>query len=144
MKSPVTTRYLNGFAEACLLVAEQGNADGHDRHLNKSQRACKEALKQGKAYGPGLPEAMMLRGRYEWLKGDHSAAEKWWQESRALAEAMDLRFDLGRTLLEMGQRLRNIDLLRQAATIFAETNSRWELAKVDEILVDLNSESNAS
>jgi hypothetical protein len=139
MKSPVTTRYRNGLAEAYLLAAEDSDEDQRNRYLKNAQSACKEALKQGKAYVPGMPEAMMLRGRYEWLNGDHAAAKKWWQDSRVLADQKNLRFDLGRTLMEMGQRLGDIGLLEQAESIFVETNSEWELARVKEIVIDLNS-----
>jgi tetratricopeptide (TPR) repeat protein len=140
LKSPVTTRYRNGLAEALLMGAEKSEEEERDDYLKRARRACKEALKQGSAYPPGKPEAMMLRGRYEWLRGKQLAAEKWWQRSLNLAEKMNVRFDLGRTLLEMGQRLPDAGYLDRAVAIFTETNSQWELAKAQENLINLDSE----
>jgi class 3 adenylate cyclase/tetratricopeptide (TPR) repeat protein len=139
MNSPVTTRYRNGLAEAYLIAAE--GSDGHERNdwLKKAGRACSQALKQGKVYPPGMPEAMMHRGRYEWLKGKPAAAEKWWRRSLALAEDMNVPFHVARTHLEMGQRLDDVMHLERAVSIFAEIDSQWELAKAREKLAEIES-----
>ncbi len=133
MKSPVITRSRNGLAEAYLLAAEQSDKNDNGDWLKKAERACRDALKQGQAYPPGAPEAMMLRGRYEWLRGKHAAAQKWWQRSQDMAEELNVRYDLGRTLLEMGQRLNECEYLERAEIIFTETGSAWELVRVREI-----------
>jgi len=134
MKSPVLTRFRNGLVEAYLIVAEhRDDAEGAD-WLKKAGKACKVALKQGKVYPPGLPEAMMLNGRYDWLRGKHTVAEKWWQRSLALAENMGVRYDLARTLLEMGQRLGERAYIERAKTIFTEMGAQWDLARVQEVL----------
>lgn len=58
MRSPTLTRFRNGFAEACLLAAEQNDETERGSWLKKAKSACQVALKQGKAYRPGLPEEM--------------------------------------------------------------------------------------
>jgi hypothetical protein len=122
------------------LIAAEGS-DGHERNdwLKKAGRACSQALKQGKVYPPGMPEAMMHRGRYEWLKGKPAAAEKWWRRSLALAEDMNVPFHVARTHLEMGQRLDDVMHLERAVSIFAEIDSQWELAKAREKLAEIES-----
>jgi tetratricopeptide (TPR) repeat protein len=134
MKSPVITRFRNGLAEAYLLAVEQRDKNEKMDWLKKAGRACQDALKQGKAYPPGTPEAMMLRGRYEWLRGRHTSARKWWQRSLGLAEGMDLRYDLGRTQLEIGERFNEREHLERAETLFTETVSEWELARARELM----------
>jgi tetratricopeptide (TPR) repeat protein len=134
MKSPVITRFRNGLAEAYLLAVEQRDKNEKKDWLKKAGRACQDALKQGKAYPPGTPEAMMLRGRYEWLRGRHTSARKWLQRSLVLAEGMNLRYDLGRTQLEIGERFNEREYLERAEILFTETVSEWEMARVRELM----------
>jgi hypothetical protein len=72
---------------------------------------------------------MMLRGRYEWLRGRPAVAEKWWRQSLELAERIGVCYDLGRTLLEMGRRMGNHSHLERAKALFAELGSEWDLAR---------------
>jgi tetratricopeptide (TPR) repeat protein len=126
---PVCTRFLNGTAEALLATAEQSDADAKTSTLLRAKVACRKALAQGKLYPPGMPEAMMLRGRYEWLCGKRAGAYAWWKRSAALAEKMDVRYDLARTIFEMGHRLKNREHLERARSIFAEIGAEWDLSK---------------
>ena len=116
------------------MAAEHNDDTESEAWLKKARQACKVALKQGKVYPPGLPEALMLRGRYDWLRGKHKAAEKWWQHSLALAENMGVRYDLGRTLLEIGERLGERAYIERAEAIFTKCGAQWDLAKAQEAL----------
>lgn len=71
----------------------------------------------------------MLCGRLAWLKGDRRAAAAWWADSRQLAGQMNVRFDLGRTLLDSGRYLQDSTALSQAIAIFEATDSAWELGQ---------------
>jgi tetratricopeptide (TPR) repeat protein len=122
----------NGLAEAYLLAAEQSDKTEKADWLKKAKLACRAALKQGKAARGGLPEAMMLQGRYEWLMGKPAAAQKWWGRSLALAEERGQRYDLGLTYLEMGQRLGERAHLERARAIFTKVGAEWDLARVRE------------
>jgi hypothetical protein len=126
------TRFINGLAETYLLLAEQGSGSGKAEWLKKAGPACAEALRQGKAYLPGMPEAMMMRGRYEWLRGKRALAEKWWQRSRTLAEESGLPYDLARTLFEIGWRTGDRGRLQRAKSLFVEMGAQWDLARVRE------------
>jgi hypothetical protein len=79
-----------------------------------------------------MPEAMMLRGRLEWLRGRRSLAEKWWQRSRALAEETGVPYELARTFFEIGLRTRNREQLESAEKLFLEMEAQWDLARVRE------------
>jgi tetratricopeptide (TPR) repeat protein len=129
MKSPVITRFRNGLVEAYLMAA--GRSAGAERAgwLKKARRACSDALRQAKAYPPGKAEAMMLRGNYEWLKGKQTAAKDWWQRSLTLAETMEVRYNLARTHLAMGQYLGERAHLEKAEAIFSEIGAAWDLAQ---------------
>jgi tetratricopeptide (TPR) repeat protein len=124
----------NGLAEAYLLAAEQRDKTERADWLKRARRACKDALKQSKAFRPMLPEAMRLQGTHEWLSGKPAAAQKWWQRSLALAEEMGQRYDLGVTHLEMGQRLGERAHLEHAEAILAEIGAEWDLARAREAL----------
>jgi hypothetical protein len=97
--------------------------------LRKAGRACQVALKQGKLFRPGLPEAQRLQGRYEWLRGRRSQARQWWQRSLRATEAMGLPYDEGMLYLEMGKRLGERAHLEKAAEIFAAIGAEYDLAK---------------
>jgi class 3 adenylate cyclase/tetratricopeptide (TPR) repeat protein len=112
--------FWNSLAEACLLAAEQGDESDRAGWLEKAGRACQDGLRQGKAYRGVMPEAMRLRGTYEWLRGRPKAAQKWWRRGLALAEEMGQRHDLGLTHLEMGRRLGERTHLERAAAILDE------------------------
>jgi hypothetical protein len=77
---------------------------------------------------------MRLQGTYESLRGKPAAAQKWWQRSLAPAEEMGFRYDLGRTHLEMGQRLGKRAHLERAEAIFAKIGAEWDLARAREAL----------
>jgi tetratricopeptide (TPR) repeat protein len=124
----------NGLVGAYLLAAEQSGKNERENWLKKAGRSCREALREGKKYRIGLAEAMRLKGTYEWLKGKPVVAQKWWQQSLAVAEEIGMRHELGLTYLEMGQRLKDRAHLEKAESIFAEIGAEWDLAKVQEAL----------
>ena len=50
----------------------------------------------------------------------------------ALAENMEVRYDLARTLLEIGGRLGERKYLERAEAIFTEIGAQWDLARAQE------------
>jgi class 3 adenylate cyclase/tetratricopeptide (TPR) repeat protein len=128
------TPFRNGLAEAHLLTAEQSHKTEKTGWMKKARRSCQDALKRGKAFRPGLPEAMRLQGTYKWLRDKPAAARKWWQCSLALAEKQGQPYDLGTTHLEIGRRLGDRTHLEQAEAIFAEIGAEWDLARAREAL----------
>jgi len=80
------------------------------------------------------PAAMCPQGTYEWLRGEPSAAQKWWQKSLAEAERIGLKYDIGMIHLEMGKRLGDRVYLEKAEVIFAEIGPELDLSKARELL----------
>ncbi len=70
MKRYIASAFLhNGLAEVCLSAGERSAGGERAMWLKESKRRCDEALKSSKAhFRPLLPEAMRLKGTYEWLK----------------------------------------------------------------------------
>lgn len=136
-KSPVTTRYKNGRLEGLLILAEQAASQDVNAWMVKAREAASTALAQGKVYPPGMPEAMMLHGRLSWLQGDEGQARKWWERSLPMAEEMELKWDLARTLSEIGHRTGDKEQLDRAIDIFTQTDSLWELEKAQKIRSNL-------
>ena len=59
----------NGLAEACLSAGERSVGGEKAIWLKESKRRCDDALKSSRAlFRPLLPEAMRLKGTYEWLE----------------------------------------------------------------------------
>lgn len=117
-----------------LAAAEQGAGADKEEYLRGARRACKEVFRSAKVYRYCLPEAMMLQGRYEWIRGEPSSAREWWEKSIKTAEEMGARYDLGTTHLEMGRRLKDRDHLKQAEAIFAEIGAEFDLAQTRDVL----------
>jgi tetratricopeptide (TPR) repeat protein len=128
------THLVHGQAETYLLQAEQASPSEKEEWLQKANRACQAALKQVKAFRPGAPEAMLLRGRYEGLRGKPEAARQWWNKSLAEAERIGMRYEAGMTHLEIGQRQGERAHLEKAEAIFAEIGAELDLAKARELL----------
>jgi tetratricopeptide (TPR) repeat protein len=124
----------NGMAEAYLLAAEQGVGAEKAGWLTKARDACREALKQGKAFRRELPLAMMLQGRFEYVRGKPAAAQRWCQRSLALAKQMEQIYDVGRVHLEIGRRLGQRSHLERAEAIFSNLGAAWDLARTREAL----------
>lgn len=125
---------LNGLAETYLFVFEHGELSEKSAWLNKAKRACRNAAKTSSVCQPLVPKAMRLQGAYEWLSGNPTAAQKWWQKSLAEAERMNLRYDIGEIHLEMGTRLGERVHLEKAESIFAEIGAELELVRTRELL----------
>ncbi len=130
--SDVTT--LNNMAETYLWLAEQGGELQKNMSLKKAKSTCHAALREGAKMHPKLPKAMRLQGTYEWLRGKHAAAQKWWQKSLTEAERMGLQYDVGMVHLEMGQRLGERAHMEQAEAISAEIGAELDLAKAREFM----------
>jgi hypothetical protein len=127
-------RFLNAMAGAYLVAVERDDEGSRADWLERARSACHAALKQSKGYRAGRPEAMRLRGTYEWLMGQPGAARRWWRRSRELADAMGHRYDRALTDLEMGARLGDEVLLQRAADRLDEIGAGWHVARAQRLL----------
>ena len=136
MKHYFVSAFLHsGLAEACLSRAESGSAGERGVWLKESKRRCDGALKSSKAlFRPLLPEAMLLKGTYEWLRNRPSAAEKWWNTSLNLADQMGMPYHSGLAHLEIGRRLKKRAHLEQAERFFRQVGAEWDLAETQRLL----------
>ncbi len=100
----VLTNLMHNLAEAYLVFAERQENDKAD-WMRKARHACKLAMKAGKGARAKLPEAMLLQGRYLWIKGSAKAARKLWLRGQGLAEGMDMPYERGMIHREIGTRL---------------------------------------
>jgi tetratricopeptide (TPR) repeat protein len=143
LKGMVSVSLRNNLASLYLLFAERSVKSEKTEWMGRARIACNKALKQGRAYRFGLPEAIRLKGTYEWLSGKSVAAEKWWQRSLSLGEELGMRPDLAMTCLEMGSRLKDRAPLERAAVIFAEIGAEWDLAQAQKLLQLYDASSNS-
>jgi hypothetical protein len=116
-------------AEVYLVIAE--NSTGADRQawLKKAEQACDAAIKTSRSGIYILPEALLLRGRHNWLTGKKSAALKDWQHSLEQSGKLKNWHMQGRAHLEIGQRLADRTHLETAEQILAEIGAEWDLAR---------------
>jgi class 3 adenylate cyclase/tetratricopeptide (TPR) repeat protein len=119
----------NGLAGTYLLAAEQSDPQERNAWLKKAGHACRAALKWGKLLRPGMPEALRLKGRHEWLRGNTAQARRWWQKSLAEADKLGMPYELGLTHLEIGQRLDKRADMEKADSIFTRIGVDRDLAR---------------
>jgi len=122
--------FLNGLPQAHLAAAEENEGQERSSRLKQAASALKPALKQGKQYPGVMPEVMLLKGRYEWLRGKSKSARKWWLQSLSLAEKLNQPYDVGLTLSEMGLRMKEKDSLEKAEAVFTKLGAEWDAARV--------------
>lgn len=127
----------NGFSETYLAAAERSTGVDRQEWLKNSKRSCKYSLKAAKIYRPPLMDAQLFQGRYEWLRGNSSAAQKWWRKALAEARQKSDRYEQGIIHLEIGSRLGDHSHLEQAQAILAEVGAQFDLAKARDALESL-------
>ena len=122
-------------AEIFLFAAEQSTESEKAQSMKDARLALGRAVKGAKTHARHyVPEAMRLRGTYEWLTTKPSLARKWWMRSLSLADGTGMRYQSGMTHLEMGRRLKDLGHLRQAEAIFTEIGAEWDLAETRRLL----------
>jgi len=123
-----TTFALSGLAQAYVLKADAAQGAARVSALKKAGSACRAALRQGRLFRGGASCAMRSQGLYDWVKGNHAAARRWWERSLGIAQELGARYDMGMTMLEMGQRIGDPQFLRRAETVFSEIGAELDLA----------------
>jgi tetratricopeptide (TPR) repeat protein len=125
------------YSEVYLAAAEQAEGKTREDWLKKAGKSCKKSIKSGKNNRPIYPEAMLLMGRYEWLREKPDSAQKWW--GKALEEAHNLHesYIEGIIHLEIGKRLREREHLLRAESILEEIGAQFDLAVAREALSSL-------
>ncbi len=124
----------NGFSETYLAAAERSTGGERREWLNKAKHSCRDTLQAAKRYRPPLFDAQLFQGRYEWLRGNSSAAQKWWRKALDESRRKGDRYEEGIVHLEIGSRLSDRTHLEQAEAILEEIDAEFDLAQAREIL----------
>jgi len=131
LRGPMPTLFRNALAEAILIATDQAEGVERASALRRAKGACRAALKEARRFRCGLPQACRLQGTYRWLRGKHTAAQKWWQRSLDSAQELGAKYDEGMTYLEMGKRMKDSTYLEHAKTIFTEIGAKFDLDEVE-------------
>ena len=85
---------------------------------------------------------MMLQGRYMWINGKINASKKWLKRSLALAEELQMPYEMGKIYGEFGIKFKNQYHLERAKSIFSKINAEWDYAQTKNaeknLLISLN------
>jgi eukaryotic-like serine/threonine-protein kinase len=126
-----------GTAEVFLTLLEDGaglDAGERRRLMDEARAACRGTRAYGRAFPLGRPHALVWDGLRCWLAGRRRRAFRKWRAAAALAERLDMPYERGRALLEIGRHLplgtpERARQLGAAADIFARIGSAAELAR---------------
>ena len=111
-----------------LAIVEQLEGAPRKAAMREARTACRKALRYARVQPFWLPQALRLFGTACWLDGKSAAARKHWNESVDAADKARFPLEYARTLMEIGNRIGDIDLLEQASTIFQEKGASVFLA----------------
>lgn len=126
----------NLWAMLYLYAAEHDDITQRGTWLKKARQACQSAVRTSSVCVPRIPEALRLRGTYEWLHGNPVAAQKWWEKSVSEAGRMGVLYDVGATYTEMGRRLGDRAYLEKAETVFAKIGSDADVMHARRLMID--------
>jgi len=126
-----------GLLETYLTAAENSTGEVRQVWLKKARQSSRETLKSARINRAPLSDALMLQGRYEWLRGKPTAAQKWWQRALEEARRAGERYTEGMVHLEIGRRLGDREQLLQAESILKELGAEFDLAAAREAMVNL-------
>ena len=133
--------YLTAVAMLNLALADRLEGSPRRMAARDARRAACKAVRHARRVPGWLPEALRLQGTAAWLSGNQAAAQKRWRESIAVAEKFVFPIERARTLLEIGHRSGNIDLIEQATQIFRQSGAKVFLAFALHSLARLRSRS---
>jgi class 3 adenylate cyclase/tetratricopeptide (TPR) repeat protein len=117
----------NGFSETYLAYAERSSGRDRQAWMKKAKVSCSYSLKAARIYRPPLADAMMFQGRYEWLKGNASGAQKWWTKALEETRQKGDRYEQGIVHMEIGNRLGDRSHLEQAESLLDELGAEFDL-----------------
>ena len=134
---------LSGLAEALLAVVERAEGSARRKALRNARQACRRALRCARVFLTYMPEAQRLHGTLAWLSGHRRSARERWRQSIVVAEKCAFVIERARTLLEMGRRLSDVNLLEKAANTFSQAGAKVYLASAMYALAQLEARSGA-
>jgi class 3 adenylate cyclase/tetratricopeptide (TPR) repeat protein len=134
VKGFLTTQAYAGLAEAYVSLVERADGRERRRAVAQAKDALKRATRLSKVVLPGIESGYRTRGTLEWILGRAMAAKRWWRRSLALSQEIGSRWELGRTELEVGKRLRDSGHLARAERIFSEIGAKPHVQEARQLL----------
>jgi hypothetical protein len=126
-----------GLLETYLVAAEYATGEVRRVWMNKARQSCRETVKSARINRAALSDALMLQGRYEWLRGKSGAARKCWQNALEEARRTGECYSYGAIHLEAGRCLGDREHLLQAESMLKEIGAEFDLAAAREAIVNL-------
>lgn len=124
----------NALSEAYLTGAERSTDEARQAWIKKARHSIWRALQAAKRNRTALPDALLFRGRYEWLRGKSESAQKWWQQALAEARGMGERYMEGMVHQEIGRRLGDDEHLQRAVSILEALGAEFDLKEAREAI----------
>jgi class 3 adenylate cyclase/tetratricopeptide (TPR) repeat protein len=131
--------YLTAVAILNVALADRMEDPTRRTAVREARRASYKAVRYARQVAGWLPEALRLQGTSAWLSGDREAARKRWCESIAVAEKYEFPVECARTLMEIGHRTGDIDLVERASQVFEQSGAKVFLALALHSLAQLRS-----
>jgi tetratricopeptide (TPR) repeat protein len=124
-------------AEVYALAAEAASGEERKDLLRKCESAAAASHRLGRLHHESLIFAHRTAGTHHWLGGRPAAARANWKKALTLAEKLRARYEVARTLQEIGRHTADRALLTRAQALFAEISSRWEEARTRDLLLQV-------
>jgi len=101
--------------------------------------ACKNLRKYVRVFPIGEPRALLYEGLHQWLSGKQDKALQTWEKSLAVAEKLNMRYDIGLAHLEIGRHLPLEESNRRkhldaATDLFTDIGAGYDLTRAEAAL----------
>ena len=115
---------LTAVATCSLAQAEVAQLEARPAARRQAARDADKAVRCARHQPGWLPQALRLQGTADWLNGRQASAERRWRESLMLSERFAFPLERARTLLEMGERLAQLEPIEQASEVFRRLGAK--------------------
>ena len=120
-----------------LLEGQGPHPPGGDLLLEQAARVVRVGRQYARLFPIGEPQALIAAGMLAWLRGRHRRARACWRRALAAATRLEMPYEAARAHAEIGRHLpadapERHEHLAQAAAIFEQLGSTWDLAAARE------------
>jgi class 3 adenylate cyclase/tetratricopeptide (TPR) repeat protein len=137
--APGTYNIIDGYSALTDVYLElwesAGVSDAAARDLRRVvSQLCRRLAQHARPFPIGEPSTALHRGRYEWMRGRTTRAQRCWRRSLAAAERLQMRYDRALAHYQIGRHLPPRDSQRRthltrARELFEELRTPYELAR---------------
>jgi hypothetical protein len=134
---------LEGYYGAALtyltLAADPHYSNDQRSLVQKAGKACRDFDSFAAVFAMGRPRAALCRGHYEWITGRSRKGLRTWQKGLALAQQLEMPYDAGLILYQIGTHLpfddpRRAHHLVRAAETFDQIQADHERSLIQPLL----------